>query len=109
MSATPVAASGREAPGGAPNHYFRSLADAFEAASDHAGAIEHTLAIGPLRVAMRFAGPRLAELFAPAFEHLESSAAGGVDATVCVWDSESTGVRVPSFTWRPRHLSPRGE
>jgi hypothetical protein len=65
--------------------------------------------MGPLRVAMSFAGPRLEELFAQAFEHLEIEGDGTPDASICIWDSESTGVRVPSFTWRPRHVSPRGE
>ena len=107
MSATSAAAF---APESAPSRYFQTLADAFEEASCAAGAMRHDLDVGPLRVAMRFGGPRLEQLLAPAFEHLSAPDDGRtVDASIRVWDSESTGVRVPSFTWRTRDVAPRGE
>jgi hypothetical protein len=108
MSAPGVATS-PEVAHSAPLDYFERLSGAFEAAAERAGgAIEHRLAMGPLRVAMCFAGPTLDAVVSPAFQHL-AAPAQHVDATVFVWDSESTGVPVPSFAWRPRHVSPRGD
>jgi hypothetical protein len=92
----------------APERYLQSLLAAFEQAAAGAGAVEHQMAVGPWRVALRFAG-EVSELMLPALAHLLPPSPAGHDATVCVFDTASTGVPVPPFTWRPRHLGPRGE
>jgi hypothetical protein len=93
----------------APERYFAALQAAFDMAAARAPvASEHRLTVGPWQLRLRFAG-EVSRLMLPAMGHLLPPAGAAHDATVCVFDTASTGVRVPPFTWRPRHLGPRGE
>lgn len=89
--------------------FFGRLRAAFDTAADRAGGVRaHELGIGPWGVRVLFAGAELEPLMRPPLEHLRAAAPPGPDATICVWDSASTGVRVPSFNWSPRHVRQRG-
>jgi hypothetical protein len=60
-------------------------------------------------VRLRFAGDALAPLLLPSLSHLLTPEQTRPTLDVCVWDSDSTGVPVPPFTWGPRDLVQRGE
>lgn len=83
---------------------FDAAAGRAEAASG--GAVEWDIAIGAVRVRLRFAGRALVPVLLPALAHLTVPAGGRPDLTVRVWDSESTGVDAPAFPWR--EYGPRG-
>ncbi|MFL5886157.1 MAG: hypothetical protein ACJ77M_13890 [Thermoleophilaceae bacterium] len=89
--------------------FFDRLRASFDTAARRAGgAREHGLAIGPWGVRVLFAGGELEPLMLPPLEHRRVAAPGEPAATICVWDSASTGLPVPSFNWRPRHVRERG-
>jgi hypothetical protein len=88
--------------GATPGEFFESTLAVFRRAS--AGRlIERRYRIGNKVVWVRFAGPRIAELFTPAIEHLSdtSSATSFPDLTVYVFDDQSTGVQMPPAPWAP--------
>src|SRR5437660_1273895 len=89
--------------------FFGRLRSAFDTAARSAGERRaHDIAVGPWGVRVLFAGAELEPLMLPPLEHLRAAAPHDPDATICVWDSASTRVRVPSFNWRPRHVRERG-
>jgi hypothetical protein len=89
--------------------YFTALQAAFAEAQARTQAREYTLAVGPAALRLAFAGVELTRGVLPALAHVIPGAPAEATATVCVWDSESTGVDVPPFTWRPRHLGHQGQ
>ncbi len=79
------------------------LAD-LEAATDRAGAAaggfdRRDYGLAGRRISLRFAGPSLLAPLADALGHAEIEPIGGPDLTVRVWDSASTGVRMPTPPW----------
>ena len=76
-AATPKAAPARIACA----RFAAASSSSHEQASGSAGAVEHLLDMGPLRVAMRFAGPRLAEIFADERGNLENQWGKGEEAS----------------------------
>ena len=87
--------------------YFRRLEEAFAEAALSAGVVERRLGVAGRILRLRFAGPALAEVLLPALAHLRTDTAS-VDGTIRLWDTESTGVPVPSFPWDPTDWGPRG-
>lgn len=68
---------------------------AFEQAAARTKVEELRLAIGPLSVLVRVAGPKLAErLFAP-FRHIAMVADSTPDLTICAWSVAETGIAPP--------------
>lgn len=51
--------------------------------------------IGPFRIRVCFANRHHSLAFSPALEHVRINDQGSADLTVCVWDSVSTGTRIP--------------
>ena len=89
--------------------YFAEFRGAFDRAASRAGgAVEHRLTVGDRSIRLLFAGAELEPIMLPPLRHLAGEP-GPADATICVWDSASTGVQVPSFTWRPGDIRQRGE
>ena len=68
---------------------------AFEQAAAITGAEELRVAVGPVSVLIRVAGPKLADrLFAP-MRHIAMDAEGSPDLTICAWSTAETGVARP--------------
>jgi hypothetical protein len=94
----------------APLRYFAELHDAFlRAAAMAGGTVERDLLVGGVPVRLRFAGEALVPHLFPALAHLAGRSRRLPRATICAWDSRSTGVPVPRFPWLPRHLVQQGE
>lgn len=73
-----------------------SSEDALRSASE----IARRYVIAGYRIELRFAGPALLPAIEPAFaHHAEFGPHDGVDLTVSVWDSASTGVALPPIPW----------
>lgn len=95
---------------GSPTLYFGAVYNAFEQAGRTAGGIiDRFYTIAGYTVRLRFAGPALLPLITPALAHLAASPSSAPDLTVCLWDSETTGVQLPFPPWRIRDRSARGE
>lgn len=91
---------------------FAPLAfDAFERAARAAGgAVEQVLLSGPDRIRLRFAGPAMVPVIAPALSHLfVDDPADAAALTIAIWDSASTGVAMPSPPWGLDGYVDRGE
>ncbi len=76
--------------------FFAAMHAVFRQAKEVAGERRSIgLRIAGRSVCMRFAGPALLPVLAPAFAHLLRSSAEPPDLTVCCWDDASTGVTTP--------------
>ena len=78
--------------------YFDLVYTAFQQAVSRVGSLEHVLAIGDLTIVLRFAGPGLIPRIFPALSQLAVSKHNSEEPglTICLWDSASTGVELPS-------------
>ena len=92
----------------AVEEYFAALSAAFREAADAAGLLKSTLTVGRWAVDLQFAGPVLRDVTLPALAFTSEEAAPDPLATICLFDSASTGVPVPAFAWRPQHIRERG-
>jgi hypothetical protein len=90
--------------------YYRAIDRAFaEAVRAAGGPIERAYRIGGHAVRLRFAGPALVPRLTPALEHLRDEFSEVAALTVGLWDTASTGTRMPSPPWSPDDLLPRSE
>ncbi len=105
MNRSPENGAGR-APASNPAALFQQMRDAFERAVLRAGSLHRDFIVGEYRVRLRFAGSMLAPHLTPALSHLAAPSPAEPDLTVCVWDSDSTGVRLPACPWKPEHVAP---
>ena len=94
------------------------LADFFEQARDvylqaeraFGGSLCRRFRVGGRLLALYFAGPALASRLTPALEHLAVPADGAMpEFTIFLWDSVSTGTRMPPPPWSARDYAGRGE
>ncbi len=92
----------------AVEEYFAALSAAFREAAGARGLLQSTLTVGPWAVDLQFAGAALHDVTVPALAFVTDEAAPHPLATICLFDSASTGVPVPAFPWRPRHIRERG-
>ena len=83
-----------------PVTFFKAVSRAFERAEAGAGGpVDRFFRIGGFPIRLRFAGPALVPLFAPALEHLSCRPTPVPALTICLWDSISTGVNMPPAPW----------
>jgi hypothetical protein len=92
----------------AVEEYFAALSAAFCEAADATGLRQSTLTVGRWAVDLQFAGRALRDVTIPALAFTSEEAASDPLATICLFDSASTGVPVPPFAWRPQHIRERG-
>src|SRR4051794_27459131 len=89
--------------------YLDRLSATFRAAASRAGATpEVTLDIAGTIVRLRFAGAAMADATVPALRPVVSPAADDPALTIELWDSESSGVALPSPPWAPDEVGPLG-
>ncbi|HLJ59354.1 MAG TPA: serine kinase [bacterium] len=83
-----------------PAAFFETVHQAFGRAERAAGGIDRWYLVAGHPVRLRFAGPTLVPLIAPALEHLATAPVARPALTVCLWDVESLLPRVPAPPWR---------
>lgn len=88
---------------------FDDFCDAYQSASSRREAITQTYQIAGYRVRLCFAGSALPPLLTPALAHLAIPNVDRPDLTICLWESETTGVRPPRCPWTPDQVDLRGE
>jgi hypothetical protein len=94
----------------APETFFREAHGGFLEAEQRAGEESgHYFRIGPHVLRIRFAGTRMVPFITPALEHLRTAAVHEPSLTVCVWDSDSTGVPMGPPPWSREDFVFRGE
>ena len=81
--------------------FYNQCHERFLKARDSAGEISHLYMIGETVVRIVFAGNNLIPHLTPALEHLRIEKCDSPDATLCIWDSESTGIDMvpPPCEW----------
>ena len=99
-----------------PDRGLSSPADYLEAVLDRAndalrahGCIERAFRIAGKVLKFRFAGPPLADRMTRALGHLAVEGPETVDLDVSVFDTETTGVRMPPPPWQDGELRMHGE
>jgi hypothetical protein len=94
-----------------PPEFFDRFYHTYGVAERSAGSCpEYDYIIGGYRIRLRFAGPRLVSAFTQAIAHLSvARSPDPPDLTVCLWDSQSTGVTLPPCPWQPQDMQLRGE
>ncbi len=75
--------------------FFETLDQGFKRAADRAGCIDRTFRIAGFRIRLRFAGPALIPVIVPALVHLETAPDNEADFTIALFDTASTGTRLP--------------
>jgi len=90
--------------------FFETVSQTFHHAEAAAGdPIEQFYRIGDYVVRLRFAGPALLPLITPALEHLAIPPGLPPALTICLWDSASTGTKMPAPPWDQADYIARGE
>lgn len=90
--------------------FFRLVFESFQRAADACGgSIEHTYLIGGCAVRLCFAGPALVPSITPALAHVSADPYGCPELTVFLWDSTSSGVKMPPPPWGRDCYGPKGE
>jgi hypothetical protein len=88
--------------------FLADALDAFESAGKARGVLSERIVVAGHAAELRFAGPAMRERLFPALAHL-ASAAGTASLVVSVFDSVSTGVRMPPPAWPQEDVIDRGE
>jgi len=81
--------------------FFERTRSCFDAATRAVGVEQHYFDIAGTRVCLKFAGGQLVPLIVRAFEHVRIDPVPEPDFSICLWDSESTGVEMvrPPCRW----------
>ncbi|MDT8308616.1 MAG: glycosyltransferase [Bacteroidales bacterium] len=74
--------------------YFAGVLECFEEAVTRSGDNIHYFSIAGFNICIRFAGSHMVNIMTPALNHLRTEAMDHPDLTLCVWDSETTGVEM---------------
>ncbi|MBW4576544.1 MAG: hypothetical protein KME08_14815 [Aphanothece sp. CMT-3BRIN-NPC111] len=98
--------------------YFQTVFAGFQRAKQNGDLINRFYNIGSYTICLSFAGTGLVSQLTPAFAHLETMPTETPALTVCLWDSASTGIKLPLLVsslislvrsrWQ-EHLDIRGE
>lgn len=93
-----------------PEAFFDAVYQSFRRALDAAGAaIDRHYSIAGQPVLLRAAGPALLPPIARALEHLRGAPIDEPALTICLWDSDSTGVPMPPPPWALEDFRQGGE
>ena len=85
---------------------FDLLESSFERALQNVGeTCERFFRVGGLTIRFRFVGEALPPVVTPALRHLATESVDSPDLTVCLWDRESTGIRMHLLSDYFRYLS----
>jgi hypothetical protein len=110
MTSAVVPSVAPETSGDAALAFLETVSQTFQRAEAAAGEpIDRFYRIGGYIVRLRFASPALLPLITPALGHLAIPPGSPSALTVCLWDSASTGTKMPSPPWSTGDYIARGE
>ncbi|HEX9619135.1 MAG TPA: glycosyltransferase [Polyangiaceae bacterium] len=89
--------------------FFDAAHDCATRAVTTVGGIAHSYQVWEKRLRLIFAGPRLVPHLTTALAHLAVSDSEQADATLIIWDSESTGVSMANPPCAKRDFTDRGD
>ena len=88
--------------------FFNALLEAYTNATKRQGTVEHCFTIAGCSVRLFFAGPAMIPFITPSLNHLSSRQVSIPVLTVCLFDSASTGVELPTPPWSSEDYVFRG-
>lgn len=74
--------------------FFERCFEKFHLARTAVGVVHYDYSVAGRFIRLSFAGDRLVPLITAALAHLQVAADQSPDLTICIWDSESTGVKM---------------
>ncbi|MBU1701872.1 MAG: glycosyltransferase [Candidatus Eisenbacteria bacterium] len=89
--------------------FYDETYDRFLKARAAVGEVICDYRIAGVTIRLSFAGERLLTHLTPALEHLKIIPDGLPDLTFCLWDSQSTGIRMPDPPCHRDHFTDRGD
>ncbi len=89
--------------------FFEGVYARHREACDRVGLVVRTYRVAGIAVRLELAGPALVPYYTRALAHLEVDDATPTTATLCLWDSESTGVTMAPRPWQWDAVSDRGD
>jgi hypothetical protein len=89
--------------------FFDDTHHRFVKARHSAGPVDHYYGLAGTTVRLCFAGDGLVPYLTPALEHLRIPPVEACDLTLCPWDTESTGVRMPPPPCEQESFTDRGD
>lgn len=93
-----------------PVAYYQAMHRAFcQAVQSSGNSEDREICIAGQKIRLRFAGPDLVSGIFPALQHLPGWHGGEPDLTIGIWDSSSTGVRLPLPPWAGGVYRARGK
>jgi len=89
--------------------FFNALLEAYtNAAKQQGSTVEHCFTVAGCSVRLLFAGPAMIPFITPSLNHLASRQVSTPLLTVCLFDSVSTGVELPTPPWSSKDYIFRG-
>src|SRR5690242_14182737 len=90
-------------------NFYHDLFQAFQQAIYHTDPINKYYAIGDNNFLLQFAGSKLVPLLSPALTHLTIVETDQLKFRIYLWDSDSTGIKIPAPPWNNEDYLARGE
>ncbi|MBL1211028.1 hypothetical protein [Geminocystis sp. GBBB08] len=92
-----------------PLEFFNDIFSYYYQAVKKSQNISYYYQIAGFNICLNFPSPALISKIIPALSHLKIDKVSSPDLTICLWDSHSTGVKMPPPPWEWNNLLPRGE
>ena len=89
--------------------FFERFLERFHRARAAAGSVQYDYLVAGTRICLSFAGDKLVPLITPALAHLQVPPDQPAALTICIWDSESTGVSMEPPPFERDCFTDRGD
>ncbi|MFC1771204.1 ABC transporter ATP-binding protein [Candidatus Margulisiibacteriota bacterium] len=94
----------------APVSFFNEVFKSYLKANNVGGCtLEYYIEISGSVIKLSFTGPSLVPKLMPAISHLTTNEKREPDLTICIWDSETSGVAMPPPPWQKQDYIARSE
>ncbi|BAQ61474.1 hypothetical protein GM3708_1880 [Geminocystis sp. NIES-3708] len=92
-----------------PLEFFNDIYSYYHQAVIKSQNISYYYQIAGFNICLNFASSDLISKIIPALYHLKIDEVSSADLNIYLWDSHSTGVKIPPPPWQRNHLQKRGE
>ena len=83
------------------SEYFDAVYNSWLNSSVSAGGeVNKYIKVNGFSIRLSFCGSGMIPIIMPAFEHILCQQAPERDLTVCIWDSETAGIKLPAIPWK---------